>query len=233
MQLRPGYRELAAPEAVRDVVDCLWVRVTGGADEVRVLPDGRADVVWRQGDRTTLVGPETRAQLISYSVSEVLVGIRFRPGAAGPVMGVPLHEVRDLRVDVMEVDPAFNVEAHLAPAEVLARFLAAAADRRGDPLVTEAVRRLARQDVSAVARELAISERQLLRRFQAAVGYGPKTLARVLRFRRFLEAVDRGEADLASLALDAGYADQAHLTREATRLAGATPLELVRSRSRS
>jgi AraC-like DNA-binding protein len=126
------------------------VRVTGGADEVRVLPDGRADVVWRQGDRTTLVGPETRAQLISYSDSEVLVGIRFRPGAAGPVMGVPLHEVRDLRVDVMEVDPAFNVEA-----------------------------------------------------------------------------------DLASLALDAGYADQAHLTREATRLAGATPLELVRSRSRS
>ena len=57
--------------------------------------------------------------------------------------------------------------------------------------------------------------------------------APMLRFRRFLEAVDRGEADLASLALDAGYADQAHLTREATRLAGATPLELVRSRGRS
>jgi AraC-like DNA-binding protein len=233
MDLRPGYRELPAPEVVRDVVDCLWVRVTGGADEVRVLPDGRADVVWRQGHRTTLVGPETRAQLISYSDSEVLVGIRFQPGAAGPVMGVPLQEVRDLRVDVVDVDPAFEVEADLAPADVLARFLAAAADRRGDPLVTDAVRRLARQDVNEVARELAISERQLLRRFQSAVGYGPKTLARVLRFRRFLEAVDRGESDLASLALDAGYADQAHLTRETTRLAGATPVELVRSRRRA
>jgi AraC-like DNA-binding protein len=204
MELRPGYRELPVPEAVRDVVDCLWVRITGGADEVRVLPDGRADVVWRQGHRTTLVGPETRAQLISYSDTEVLVGIRFQPGAAGPVMGVPLQEVRDLRVDVVDVDPAFDVEADLAPADVLARFLEAAADRRGDPLVTEAVRLVAQHDVSVVAR--------------------------VLRFRRFLEAVDRGEADLASLALDAGYADQAHLTRETARLAGVTPLELVRSR---
>ena len=35
--------------------------------------------------------------------------------------------------------------------------------------------------------------------------------------------------DLARLALDAGYADQAHLTREARRLSGRTPAELVAS----
>jgi AraC-like DNA-binding protein len=233
MELRPGYRELPPPEAIRGVVDCLWVRVAGGGDEVRVLPDGRADVVWRQGHGTTLVGPETLAHLISYSDSEVLVGIRFQPGAAGPVMGVPLQEVRDLRVDVVDVDPSFAVAADLAPADVVARFLTAAAARQADPIVTEAVRLLERQDVGEVARELAISERQLLRRFQAAVGYGPKTLARVLRFRRFVEAVDGGKTNLASLALDAGYADQAHMTRETTRLAGVTPLQLVSSRARS
>ena len=39
-----------------------------------------------------------------------------------------------------------------------------------------------------------------------------------------------GAADgLARLALDAGYADQAHLTREARRLSGRTPAELVAS----
>jgi AraC-like DNA-binding protein len=187
--------------------------------------------VWRRGHGATLAGPDTSARLVGYSERELLVGIRFLPGAGGGVLGVPLDEVRDLRVDVVDVDHAFDLEPDLAPADVIARFLSAAADRKGDPIVTEAVGRIARQDVRDVARSLAMSERQLRRRFQAAVGYGPKTLARVLRFRRFVEAVDGGQTELVSLALDAGYADQAHLTRETTRLAGIPPLGFVRARS--
>jgi AraC-like DNA-binding protein len=54
----------------------------------------------------------------------------------------------------------------------------------------------------------------------------------VLRFRRFLARADRAgaDADLAWLAADAGYADQAHLTRECVRLAGLPPAALVRTR---
>ena len=56
-------------------------------------------------------------------------------------------------------------------------------------------------------------------------------LTRVLRFRRFLARVEvAGTADLAGLAAETGYADQAHLTRESTRLAGLPPAALVRSR---
>ena len=51
---------------------------------------------------------------------------------------------------------------------------------------------------------------------------------RVLRFQRFLQ-LSGERADLARLALDAGYADQAHLTRETRRLSGRTPAELVAS----
>ncbi|HYZ28028.1 MAG TPA: AraC family transcriptional regulator [Thermoleophilaceae bacterium] len=233
VDLVPGYRELPPPSTVREVVDCLWVRVTQAGDEVRVLPDASADIVWRQGVGTTLVGPDTSAKLLTYDESAVVVGMRLRPGAAGSVVGVPLEQVRDLRVDVAEINRRFDLDAELAPTHVISSFVAAAAERQGDPLVTEAVRRLARDDVRAVAGDLAISERQLLRRFQASVGYGPKTLARVLRFRRFLDAVDSGKTNLARLALDAGYADQAHLTRETTRLAGMTPQALIRSRSHS
>ena len=67
------------------------------------------------------------------------------------------------------------------------------------------------------AHAIGIGDRQLRRRFLDAVGYGPKTLERILRFQRFLMLEG---TDLARLALDAGYADQAHLTRECTRLAG-------------
>jgi methylphosphotriester-DNA--protein-cysteine methyltransferase len=76
----------------------------------------------------------------------------------------------------------------------------------------------------------------LRRRCQAVVGYGPKTLQRVLRFRRFVSRIDAGPPagraahDLAALAADAGYADQAHLTRECRALAGLTPAALARQR---
>jgi transcriptional regulator GlxA family with amidase domain len=86
--------------------------------------------------------------------------------------------------------------------------------------------------VEKMAADLGVSERQLRRRSRAAVGYGPATLRRVLRFRRFVSSVDQaGEAaDLAWLAAKTGYADQAHLTRESTRLAGLPPAALARVR---
>ena len=93
--------------------------------------------------------------------------------------------------------------------------------------MAEAARRLRdpRTRVETLADDLGLSERQLRRRCHAAAGYGPKTLQRVLRFRRFLAAA---HGDLARAALDAGYADQSHLTRECTRLAGRPPAALLR-----
>ena len=231
MDLTPGYRELRPPVALRGVVQCLWVRVTGRVEQVRVVPDACTDVVWSQGEGTTLVGPDTSAKLVVREPGDVLIGLRFLPAAGGGALGVPLDTLRDLRVGVADVDRAFDVPADVAPERAVARLLAAAAGREADPLVRVAARRVAREEVVAVARDLGLSERQLRRRFHAAAGYGPKTLARILRFRRFVHAIERGRSDLAGLALDAGYADQAHLTRETTRLAGLSPATFVRSRA--
>ena len=54
---------------------------------------------------------------------------------------------------------------------------------------------------------------------------------RVLRFRRVIRhlAMAPDQVDLASLAWRTGYADQAHLTRETTRLAGLSPAALART----
>ena len=89
----------------------------------------------------------------------------------------------------------------------------------------EAARRLARapaMPVPALADAVGLGERHLRRRFAEAVGYGPKTFARVARFRAALTFVRAGEP-LASAALAAGYADQAHMTREMSTLAGRPP----------
>lgn len=85
--------------------------------------------------------------------------------------------------------------------------------------------------VGQVAADPGISERQLNRWCCAAVGYGPVMLRRVLRFRRFLSRIDSGSpAGLSLLAVEAGYADQAHLTRDSTELAGLAPGALARAR---
>jgi len=66
------------------------------------------------------------------------------------------------------------------------------------------------------------------RRFLAAVGYGPKMFQSILRFQRLLNLAGGTSSHqrLAGLAADAGYADQAHMTREVQRFANCPPTAL-------
>jgi AraC-like DNA-binding protein len=84
------------------------------------------------------------------------------------------------------------------------------------------------EGMKALAGRIGVSERTLRRRCMDAFGYGFKTLDRILRFQRFFRlAAMSANPRLAELAAEAGYADQAHLTREVQRLCSATPSELV------
>ena len=75
--------------------------------------------------------------------------------------------------------------------------------------------------VAAVAEEVGWSRRHLAQRFGAELGLSPKTAARVLRFERSRGLlVSRRRPRLADVAATAGYADQAHLTREWREIAG-------------
>jgi methylphosphotriester-DNA--protein-cysteine methyltransferase len=166
------------------------------------------------------------------------------------VLGIPLSELRDQRVDLADLRSAEarRLSAALDPATAAARVLdvtgALVDAARLDPAVAEVARLLHDPQARAedVADDVGLSPRQLRRRFHASVGYGPKTLQRVLRFRRFVSRIDAlpqrpqdprhlDGLDLAGLAVQAGYADQAHLTRECGRLAGLTPAALARQRA--
>jgi AraC-like DNA-binding protein len=89
-----------------------------------------------------------------------------------------------------------------------------------DPLLGHVVAALdAGRPIAATARELGLGARQLHRRSLAAFGYGPKTLARILRLQRAL-ALARSGLPQAETAARAGYADQPHMTRDVRELAG-------------
>jgi AraC-like DNA-binding protein len=245
--LPPGYLEWPAPAGLRHAVACLWAQVTpdGGQDrDGLVLPDACSDLIWEQGRGAYVAGPDTGPVSTVMKAGTVIVGVRFRPSAGGPALGVPLSELRDLRVDLEDLrrPDARRLSGTLDPDTAAARVLdlaaALVADGDPDPAAARAAVLLAdpRARAEDVAAEVGLSLRQLRRRCHAVVGYGPKTLQRVLRFRRFVSQLDHGlpcgqdTHDLAALAAQAGYADQAHLTRECRVLAGLTPAALARQR---
>jgi AraC-like DNA-binding protein len=239
------YREIASPLELREHLLCAWtIGPATGGDET-ALPDGCIDIMWGENRPPMLAGPETGPVPSTRPAGTTVVGASFHPGAAPPILGVPADEIRDLRVPLTEVwgRDAAQLEQSVNHAEsptARLRQLANELRRRlkraesPDPVVGAAVAHLRQSGIRGVAtisEELGISERQLRRRFHAAVGYGPKTLARVLRFQQMLDlARQRRSSDLGQLALDAGYADQAHMTSECTRLAGLPPARLLAER---
>jgi len=236
-----GYREWLPPADLRDSVACYWVSVTPphhGPAVASVMPDGCTDLIWQSGHGAFIAGPDTGPAPTQIPAGTVLVGARFWPGAGGAALGMPLAELRDQRVAVADCLPglARQLPADVTPERALSvvattcqQFVAAGP---ADRLVRHATKLLAggHTTIAGLCATLGLSERQLRRRFDDAVGYGPKTMQRVLRFRNVLTQLTvTPQADLASLAVQFGYSDQAHLTRETTRLSGQPPAALART----
>ncbi|MFG2955262.1 helix-turn-helix domain-containing protein [Streptomyces sp. NPDC048291] len=202
----------------------VWVNTPGAGGAGRVLPDGCMDLLWNEG-RLLVAGPDTRAY-VTGGARGVWVGLRFYPGTAPALLGVPAYALLDQRVELGDLWPAGDVRrlrdrvAAAGDPAVALEEIALERTRPCDPSLRRLVAALdAGRPVAAVADELGLGARQLHRRSRAAFGYGPKTLARVLRMQRAL-ALARAGVPLAETAVRAGYADQPHLSRDIRELAG-------------
>lgn len=218
------YREWSPPAPWADMVVCLWEqRVTADFDH-RVVPDGCADVIVGFGEPVA-VGLADGPVVHRLTAGSACRGLRLRAEGVATVFGVPASELRNVDVPLDDV-----VGTHRAR-----RLIDAVVHGASDPLLTatpsqvarHATRLLGHSSVDETAAALGLSSRQLRRVMHTHTGLGPKTYQRVIRLRRFL-ADDR---PLAEAAAAAGYADQAHLTREVTRLCGVSPAALRVERS--
>lgn len=226
------------------LIDAVWETRAPSADAggaVRVIPDGCVDLLWHEGS-LRIAGPDRRAYLAPFSAGAVSCGVRFRPGAARAMFGVPgeaLAGGSQPAAGVLDADEAVRLDAALVAAApgartALLRRWAGARLATGvarDPAVAAVADALAADPtlrVSVLADRVGYSERQLRRRVQAEVGYGPKLLARVLRLQRVL-GLARADASLslADLAYAGGFVDQAHLSHESADLGGTTAAVLL------
>ncbi len=213
----------------------IWCRDGVSDSDLPVLPDGSIDLLWIDG-RLSVAGPDTRAYRPEPGFADRIAGIRFYPGTAPALLGVPAHELRDARVDLADLwspadlrsasDLIGSASSPAAGLESIARWRATEADAV-DPKVRFIVTSLrSGNSVAATAEELQTGPRRLHRMSLAAFGYGPKTLARVLRMQRAL-ALARGGMGLADVAVVAGYSDQAHMSRDIREYSGMSPMKLL------
>ncbi|MEV6286705.1 AraC family transcriptional regulator [Kribbella sp. NPDC051770] len=242
-----SYVERPPVAALAGVVRTVWIQRTGDSAYVqRHLPTGGVEIHFPIGGRPQLVGPLTGPEVEVIPARTTIVGVRFMPGTAPPLRA-GLDDLVDQRLDLGDlwgglVDRLVETMALAGTPERALLILQQHLERefRGhrDPLVGEAVRALMPWrplSIDALADHLALSSSQLRRRCLQSVGVAPKVLQRTLRFQGFLALAQagatasgqRGADGTAGLAIDVGYADQAHLSRECVRLTGLTPGELL------
>jgi AraC-like DNA-binding protein len=170
------------------------------------------------------------------------LGTRFRPGGFRPFLGGPVSQLTGRFVEIAEMyGPAGATLVEQVLAEPDARAAVALVDKfllslgpDPDPLAEEVAALVAmlESDVSMTrVDELAArsgrSVRSLQRLFRDYVGIGPKWVIRRFRLHEAAERIYRG-LDLATLAAELGYTDQAHLTRDFTAAVGMPPAAYAR-----
>lgn len=210
------YRSTIPEAHGTDGIDCQWVARPSWHRHIRLLPDGRADLVW-DGRELVAHGPTSAAIRYPVAGRQPIVGIRMRIGAARALFSCPLQRVLNRRA-------AFGAVAPRSP-QALERAL-----RRAK--CTAQCQRMLLATVSSIASHLGMSDRRLHRVCQLELGFGPKVLQQILRFNRFLAILPEISPKSgwgASVAMDLGFADQAHFCRETRRLALSTPMRLVRT----
>ena len=229
----------AAP-VLQPYVGCFWVITAQCGATVRVVPDGTSSICFEQqenqGFEGYLRGTLLRPMELRFNAPTTLVGVRLRPGVGFRLSGVPAHSMVDRRIRLNEC-AAFRELASPEPVpQTATEWIAALQQFLIDrlegamlhPVVAKALDAIHAEhgciSIADVAARCGTSDRHLGRLMRDWIGHGPKRYAGIVRFQNTLTQMDRAPAlPVAALATQTGYFDQAHLTGEIGRYAGATP----------
>lgn len=229
-------------------VDYLWIvewDMGSRPPEVqRVLPYPNAHLVFDPG-RTAVHGVVTGAFERRVEGNGRVCGVRFKPGGLRPYLDLPLSKLRDR---TMPVDAMLGIGGAEAERRVLCEQsdsgMVAAAESmllarlpKPDPrallaerAVSAAAAALGPVSVAALSERIGIGERSMQRLFSDYVGVSPKWVIQRFRLQEATWLLAQsGKIDIGALACQLGFFDQAHFTRDFTRLVGSSPLEYWKS----
>lgn len=254
-------REVDPPAELRASIKCFWYasRDVGTLPaSFEVIPDGYAEIIfyfgstcsvftqagWQPLPSPFLVGLLQQPVLFSTQGRLEIIGVRCFPWAVVELLGLRpekggvrsfAHPITQLQATLATWVWAGSLDAALA--QVAQYFLQARAQPAGDRLLGQAGAAMRAANgtlpVSHVAAAAHATVRTLERKFKQAAGYTVKDVSGLMRFeqvRNYLWL--HPAANLAGLAQELGYADQAHLSREFKRYSGTTPAAFARKAKR-
>jgi AraC-like DNA-binding protein len=244
MAERVRLARLAPSADLATFVEHLWiVQWAGEPPQVqRTLPYPNFHLVFEVG-ASGLWGVPRGAFEKRLAGPGMALGLRFRPGGARPFLAEPASAWRG-RIGTLEEVFGWNAEAVAAsvlgagddtacgvaaeallrprlpppdPAVDLAADVVALAEAAGGPTTA-----------TALAKAAGLSLRALQRLFHDHVGVPPKWVIQRFRLQEAAWRLAEGCDDLAGLAAELGFFDQAHFSRDFTRLLGVAPGEYRR-----
>lgn len=175
-----------------------------------------------------------QAQEITLPPNAAVVGIRFHPGMSFAILGdiyqqatmIKQDQDHDLALTLLQ-QQLKQVQGHYARITVLYRWLEnilLSVDGIPAPLTTAIAALESSKSPGELSNEIALSQRQIERQFQKWLDMTPKYYQRIVRVKNALKVLkDNPSTQLADLALNKGFTDQAHMTREFNHIARITP----------
>jgi AraC-like DNA-binding protein len=171
-----------------------------------------------------------------------LLSVRMPPLGAHRLLGMPLGSVAQNVFELDEVlgDAIAAVHQRLVDCEDAGKQFALLCDFARGRLARSRVRLRAdaqiavdmltrtqgTERIETICRTMSISRKHLNDLFDSHIGLTPKTYARMFRFRRVVDLVQRGQGlDWTRIAMSCGYYDQAHFNHEFREFSGMSPGE--------
>ncbi len=237
-----AWAQYAPHTSLASWVSSYWTLTTEGPHIVRTLPDTCIDLTLNllPTPRAYVAAVQTTARSWSNDARTSLLGARLLPGAAA-LLGIDLDLLGDgwSRLDALlprkavaglerAVGGASDVHDRIAclDAFLSERLLNRKIDERLTIALREVFARRGDVTIATLARLAGAHPRTLVRLFDRQVGLSPKRFARIVRLQAVLRALPEAEG-WASVAIELGYFDQAHLIREVHELFGSTPREVM------
>ena len=252
------HQEFEPPEELRDSIRCFWhnTRDLGGEEsQFEVLPDGYAEIIFLLGSPCSVVSAGVLRPLPSPFLMGLLnqpvvfsakhrleiLGVRCFPWAVLDLLGLPSggSGVRTFEHPIAALQPGLRqhvLAGRVDEALFLMKqyFLTLRSNIAMDTLLFRAGAAMRQAHgalpVSRVAAAAHATVRTLERKFKQSSGHTVKDVAGVMRFEQVRNRLWlQPDSDLAVLALEWGYTDQSHLSREFKRYSGTTPAVFARS----
>jgi len=210
--------------------------------DYEILPDGYFDLSFLLSEsacRILLAGPYTQRTTVPLGDYELII-VHFKVGRLPGFSGVNPGELVDTMVELPGIDHLdrdaigewlLDRNTTAQKAELIENILGdlTLARTSHDTTYENAISLIdacdGRLPVGDMARILSVSTRTLERKFRQTLGIAPKRFAKLVRFQRVVEKIrsHASAGNLADVAYEFGYVDQAHFIRDFKSMSGRSP----------